>query len=144
MIISVLSIIVNYVTAVIFTRVLGLGHSGLAVATSMVALFAFIVLFSILRARIGGVYGRELVAGFQKVALASVAMGGAVFLSSHQMARWFGESQMAHRADLAVSLPLGVAVFYMACRVLGVTDLDMALRAVLAPARRRLSQGPRP
>ena len=45
---------------------------------------------------------------------------------------------MAHRADLAVSLPLGVAVFYLACRAMGVTDLDMVFQAVLGPVVRRL------
>jgi putative peptidoglycan lipid II flippase len=105
-----------------------------------VALFGFLVLFVILRARLGGVYGRELVAGFQKVALASAAMGGVVFFVSREMERWLGTTQMAHRADLAVSLPLGVAVFYIGCRAMGVTDLDLAFRAVLAPVRRRLGR----
>jgi putative peptidoglycan lipid II flippase len=138
MMVSVISIVINYFTAVGLIRYAGFGHAGLAMATSMVALFGFVVLFSILRARLGGVYGRELAAGFGKVAVASAAMGGAVFLSSRQMENWLGVSQMARRADLAVSIPLGVAVFYLVCRAMGVTDLDMAFQAVLAPVKRRL------
>jgi hypothetical protein len=91
----------------------------------------------ILRARLGGVYGRELAAGFAKVAVASAAMGAAIFLSSRGMEGWLGVSQMARRADLVVSIPLGLAVFYVACKVMGVTDLDMAVRAVMAPVKRR-------
>jgi putative peptidoglycan lipid II flippase len=140
MVISIFSILINYLTAVTLTRAFGFGHAGLALATSAVALFGFLVLFTILRGRLGGVYGRELVAGFAKVAVASAAMGGAVFFVSREMERWLGTSQMAHRADLAVSLPLGVGVFYVACRAMGVTDLDMAFRAVLAPVRRRLGR----
>ncbi len=117
----------------------GFGHAGVALATSAVALFGFVVLFAILRARLGGVYGRELAAGFAKVAVASAAMGGAVFVASRgRWSGWLGVSQMARRADLAVSIPLGVAVFYFVCRAMGVTDLDMAFQAVLAPVRRRL------
>lgn len=138
MIVSVLSILINYGVAVAMIRVARFGHAGLAVATSAVALFGFLVLFVILRARLGGVYGRELAAGLGKVAVASAAMGGAVFLSSHQMAHWLGVSQMARRADLVVSIPLGVIVFYATCRAMGVTDLDLAFRAVLAPVQRRL------
>jgi putative peptidoglycan lipid II flippase len=138
MMVSVVSILVNYASAVTLIRVARLGHAGLALATSLVALFGFIVLFVLLRVRLGGVYGRELAAGLGRVAVASAAMGGAVYLSSGLMERWLGLSQMAHRADLAVSMPLGVVVFYVACRVMGVTDLDMALRAVLAPVKRRL------
>jgi len=96
------------------------------------------VLFVILRAKLGGVHGRELAAGFAKVAVASAAMGGVVFFVSREMERWLGVSQMARRADLMVSIPLGVAVFYIACRAMGVTDLDMAFEAVLAPVKRRL------
>lgn len=138
MIVSVVSILINYFTAVALIRYAGFGHAGLAMATSAVALFGFIILFAILRARIGGVYGRELVVGFAKVAVASAAMGGVVFLVSSSMERWLGVGQMARRADLAVSMPLGVAVFYLACRAMGVTDLDMAFKAVIAPVMRRL------
>jgi putative peptidoglycan lipid II flippase len=141
MIVSIVSILINYFTAVALIRYAGFGHAGLAMATSAVALFGFVVLFAILRARIGGVYGRELATGFAKVAVASAAMGGAVFLASRGIERWLGVSQMAHRADLAVSMPLGVAVFYLACRAMGVTDLDMAFQAVMAPVKRRLRRG---
>ena len=138
MIVSILSILINYATAVTLIRVAGFGHAGLALATSAVALFGFVVLFAILRARIGGVYGRELATGFAKVAVASAAMGGVVFFISREMQRSLGVTQMARRADLAVSIPLGVAVFYITCRAMGVTDLDMAFQAVLAPLKRRL------
>jgi putative peptidoglycan lipid II flippase len=138
MIVSVISILINYGTAVALIRYAGFGHAGLALATSMVALFAFVVLFTILRARIGGVHGRELMVGLGKVAVASAGMGAAVFLVSRQMEHSFGVSQMARRADLAISMPLGVAVFYFACRAMGLTDLDMAFKAVIAPVKRRL------
>jgi putative peptidoglycan lipid II flippase len=141
MAVSIASILINYATAVSLIRYAGFGHSGLALATSAVALFGFAVLFVILRARLGGVHGRELVAGFLRVAVASAAMGGAVFLSSHGIERWLGLSQIARRVDLAVSMPLGVAVFYVVCRIMGVTDLDLAFQAVLAPVKRRLRRG---
>jgi len=138
MIVSILSILINYATAVTLIRVAGFRHAGLALATSVVALFGFVVLFAILRARLGGVYGRELAVGFAKVAVASAAMGAVVFFASRQMERWLGVTQMARRADLALSIPLGVGVFYLVCRAMGVTDLDMAFQAVLAPLKRRL------
>jgi putative peptidoglycan lipid II flippase len=138
MIVGVLSILINYFTAVMLIRGAGFGHASLALSTSAVAIFGFVVLFAILRARLGGVYGRELAVGFAKVAVASAAMGCAVFVASRQMEGWLGVTQMARRADLAVSIPLGVAVFYCVCRAMGVTDLDMAFQAVLAPVRRRL------
>ena len=138
MIVSLVSVGINYVTAVTMIRVAKLGHAGLAMSTSAVALFSFLALFAILRKRVGGMYGRELAAGEAKVMAAATAMGGVVWLSSHGMEKWLGVSQLARLADLAVSLPLGLATFYAMCRVLGVTDLDMAIRAFTGPIRRRM------
>jgi putative peptidoglycan lipid II flippase len=141
MLVSIASVGINYAAAVTAIRVVHLGHAGLAMSTSVVALFGFVVLFSILRNRIGGVYGRELATGVAKVGAAAAVMGGAVALSTHVMARWLGVSQLARLADLAVSIPIGLAVFYGMCRATGVSDLDMAIRAVGRPIRRRMAWG---
>jgi len=138
MLVSVGSIVVNYVVAFSMVRVLHLGPAGLALSTSAVALFGFLVQFLILRARLQGVHGRALAAQFLKISGASLAMAAAVFASSHGMEHWLGVAQLARLADLAVSIPLGLAVYYGACRALGVTELDLAAGAFTAPLRRRL------
>ncbi len=121
-------------------RLAGFGHAGLALSTSAVALFGFVVLFGILRKRIGGVYGRELAAGVGKVLIASAAMGAACAFTTRAMGKWLGDSQFAHLADLGLSIPTGLVVFYGMCRALGVTELDLAVRAFTAPIRRRLKK----
>jgi putative peptidoglycan lipid II flippase len=138
MLVSLGSIGINYLTAFTMIRVAKLGPAGLATSTSVVALFGFLALFAILRNRIGGVHGRELAAGIAKVTLASLVMGGVVALSSHEMEKWVGISQLARLCDLAISLPLGLGVFYAMCRFLGVDELDIAIRAFAAPIRRRI------
>jgi len=141
MLVSLASILVNYLAASSMIRLAGLRHAGLALSTSAVALFGFVVLFAILRRRIGGVYGRELSAQVGKIALASGVMGAAIFVSSRAMETWLGVSQMARLADLAVSLPLGLIVYYAACRVLGLTEIDSVIRAFARPIQRRLRRG---
>lgn len=138
MMVSMGSVLVNYCVAVSMVRVLHLGPAGLALSTSSVALFGFLIQFLILRARIGGVYGRTLAAQFAKIAAASLAMAAAVAISSHGMEHTLGVAQWARLADLAVSIPLGLTVYYGACRVLGVTELDVAVRSFAAPVRRRI------
>jgi putative peptidoglycan lipid II flippase len=138
MLVSLISIGVNYGTGVTMIRVANFGHAGLAMATSAVALFSFVALFAILRGRIGGVYGRELGASVIRVAVAAGVMGVVVALTSHGMEAWLGVAQLARLADVVVSIPLGLAAFYAMCRTLGVSDLDMAIRAVAAPIRRRI------
>ncbi len=143
MLVSLGSIAVNFATAEVMIRFTRLGHAGLAMSTSVVALFGFFILFEILRRRIGGVHGRVLAAGIGRVLLASLAMAGVIALSSHGMERWLGVSQVARLGDLAVSIPLGLAVFYWCCRALGVTEIDLAIRAFTAPVARRFKRGPR-
>jgi putative peptidoglycan lipid II flippase len=139
MLVSLGSILINYVTASTMVRVASLRHAGLALSTSAVALFGFVILFAILRSRIGGIEGRALLAQLGKVGAASLSMAAVVWISSHAMEARLGVSQLARLADLALSIPLGLAVYYGVCRALGVSDIDMAVRAFTAPMRRRLA-----
>jgi len=140
MLVSLGSILVNYASASTMIRFAGLGHAGLALSTSAVALFGFVFLFAVLRKRIGGVYGRALAAQIGKIALASAMMGAEIFETSHGMEMWAGVSQMARLADLAVSIPIGLAVYYAGCRVLGLSDIDAAIRSFAGPIQRRLQR----
>jgi putative peptidoglycan lipid II flippase len=138
MLVSLGSILVNYAAASTMIKFAGLGHAGLALSTSAVALFGFVVLFAILRKRIGGIYGRDLATQIGKVSLASAIMGAAIFASSRGVATWLGVSQMARLADLAVSLPVGLAVYYGSCRTLGLAEIDAVIHAFARPIQRRL------
>ncbi len=140
MVVSLVSIAINYGAVATLIKAVGMGHTGLALSTSVVSLFGFVTLFLILRNRIHGIYGRELASGFFRIAGASLVMGAAVFLSSHGMERWLGASQLARLADLAVSIPLGLVVFYASCRALHVAELELAVRAVSGPLLRRLGR----
>jgi putative peptidoglycan lipid II flippase len=103
-----------------------------------VALFGFVVLFAVLRKRIGGVYGRDLLVQIGKVSLASAVMGAVIFATSRGMETWLGVSQMGRLADLSVSIPMGLAVYYAACRMLGLSEIDGVIRAFARPIQRRL------
>jgi putative peptidoglycan lipid II flippase len=139
MLVSLASIVVNYSVASSMIRLTGLRHAGLALSTSAVALCGFLFLFLILRKRIGGIYGRELLTQLGKVGAASAAMAAVVALSSHGMENWLGVSRFARLADLAVSIPLGLAVYYGACQVLRVEDVQLLARAFTARVRRKES-----
>ncbi len=139
MIVSVLSIAVNYFTASMLFRHTGLGHEGLALSTAAVATFGGVALFVILRKRIGGIYGRNLMESFWKIAVASAVMGAVVLLSSHWIEGWLGVGRLGRVTDLGLSIPLGLLVFYGACRVFRVSELELATRALKNPLARRES-----
>src|SRR5207247_4897001 len=90
MLVSLASIAINYLAASTMIRVAGLGHAGLALSTSIVAIFSFVALFWAMRLRIGGLYGRDLLATLMKVTAASVAMGAVCFGSTHLLRQWLG------------------------------------------------------
>ena len=140
MFISLGSIIVNFTASTLLLRYAGLGHQGLALSTSAVALFSFVLQFSLLRSKIGGVHGKWLMSHAARTGGASLAMAAAAVFSSHYMQTWLGVTQLARLADVLVSVPIGAAVYYAACRGLGVTEIDLAIRAFIAPVRRRLER----
>src|SRR5436305_12052019 len=137
---SLCSILINFCAAFALTRYTSLCHAGLALSTSAVATFGFLAQFWMIRGRIGGIYGRHLAASVCRVLAASAGMGAAIWVSSHFMTARFGVSQLARVADLCVSMPLGLAIFYGACRVMKVPDLDAAINAVARPAMRRFKR----
>jgi putative peptidoglycan lipid II flippase len=137
MIVSILSIAVNYLTASLLFSRTHLGHAGLALSTAAVATFGGVALFVILRDRVGGIYGRNLLESVWKITVASAVMGAAVVLSNHWMESWLGVDRLGRLADLAVSIPLGLVVFYAACRALRVSELELAARALAGAGRPR-------
>jgi len=140
MLVSLASIAINYVTATALIRYAHLGIAGLAMSTSAVALFGFLVLFEILRRKIGGIEGRALMTQIAKVAGASLAMALATYISTRAVQTFMGESRMAHLSDLLVSIPFGLAVYYGASKALAVSELDVTVRAFIAPVRRALGR----
>lgn len=140
MLVSFFSIAINFGVASSLIKVLGMGHAGLALSTSAVALFGFAVLFWILRTRIGGIHGRALLASTSKMGLASLLMGAVAWCSSTLVLRVAGTGAWGHLADLAVSIPVALIVFYLACRALRVEELELATNALAGPILRRLGK----
>ena len=138
MIISLISIAVNYVTASLLLRKTSLGHAGLALTTSAVAIFGAVALFVILRPRIGGIYGRDLGSSILKITTASAVMGIAVWISSHAIQHWLGQGRLARLTDLGLSIPFGLLIFYGSCHILRVSELELAKRSLMGPLLRRL------
>jgi putative peptidoglycan lipid II flippase len=137
MLISLCSIAINLGMAIALVRGAGMGIAGLALSTSAVALFSFFAQFWLMRRRIGGVYGRRLRSTILKVTAASLAMGGVVWASSNLIKGLAGASTTARLLDIAVSIPLGLAVLYYVLRLLKVDELELATRALAGPILRR-------
>ena len=138
MLVSLVSILVNLAAASSMVKLAGLGHLGLALSTSAVALFGSVALFILLRKRIHRMHGRALAASVGKILCASAAMGFACYVSSRGVHHWLGARKIAQIADVALSIPLGALVYYALCRAMRVAELEAAWGALAAPLARRL------
>lgn len=137
MIAGITAIFLNYSLNWAFVRVLGWGHGGLAFSTSLVAIFNFLILFWMMKVKLGGIHGRRLTWSVLKIVTASALMGANCWLSSTAVQYAIGGSSMARLVDLALSVPLGLTVLYGTCRFLRVQELDAAQEAVVGRLRDR-------
>lgn len=118
--VSLLSIVTNYVVNWTLVRGLGFGHVGLALSTSVVATMNFALLYALLRRRVGSL-GPELPRTFARIAVAVTAMGVVCALAdAGVVARSAAPGAFSYAVRLLVGAPLGVAVFWGACVALGV------------------------
>jgi putative peptidoglycan lipid II flippase len=140
MTISLISIGINFVVAYTMIHATAMGHAGLALSTSAVAIFGFVTQFWLLRNRLSGIHGRYLASTVAKIITASLAMGIAVWVSSQLMEARFGVRQVARLLDVAVSIPFGFGVFYAMSKLLRVPDLDSAIHAIAGPVLRRIGR----
>jgi putative peptidoglycan lipid II flippase len=126
MYVSLCSIGINILFAEVLLRKFQLGIAALALSTSAVAMAAFVILFYILRRRIGGIDGRYLAERFLRVAAASIVMAVPVWFCNIYLTRWLGQSRWGDLANLAVSLPVGIATFTLAANWLGIEEIRFA------------------
>jgi putative peptidoglycan lipid II flippase len=137
MLVSIVSIGVNYAMASTMINLAGLGHAGLALSTSAVALFGFFVLLVVMRNRIHGIHGAALWNSFWKICAATAVMGAACYGSSHGLHAALGNKVRVDLLDVMVSIPLALVVFYAVARWLKIAELDEARQALLGPLARR-------
>jgi len=122
-----------------------MGQAGLALATSLVALAGAAALAAALRRRIESIEGPRLAVSAAKIALAAAAMGAVCRVSSLAIHGAIAGDRLAHLADLAVSIPLGVGVFYALARALGIAELrtlEAACYTAISHARRSKAGDP--
>jgi putative peptidoglycan lipid II flippase len=132
MVVSIVSVLVNAVAAFTMVRLAGFGHAGLALTTSVVSTFSSLSLLLLLRAKIGGLQGREMLAGLAKITVAAGVMGAvcyAVVVASHALPVAPG---LARFADVAIGIPAGLGSFYAIAAALRVPELAQTRAKLLA------------
>jgi putative peptidoglycan lipid II flippase len=132
MLVSVVSIAVNLGLNWLLVRQVGLGHVGLALSTSAVALGNCALLYVFLRRRIGPL-GGGLGATLTRIVFAAVAMGAfGLGLDAVLAPRLPATAVVRYALALALEVPLCAGVFVLVAAALGV-PLPWARRRGRAP-----------
>ncbi|HEX8638344.1 MAG TPA: murein biosynthesis integral membrane protein MurJ [Pyrinomonadaceae bacterium] len=136
MIIALCSIAVNALASYGFKIILtnygvseatpsGYGHIGVALATSSVALVNFFALALIMRKRIEGINGTDIIRSFIKIAIAAALMSTVCYFSYYFLHNRFGAQTFLFKLIEAFApIALGGAVFFATAKFLGVGEID--------------------
>lgn len=119
MLVSMLSILINFALNWFFMFKVGLAHRGLALSTSLVALTNFALLYLMMRKHAGRLETGALLQLLGKLIIPSAVLA-AICWEALQLS---GESQWKKIADLAVTIPLGAAAFFLIALALGVNEV---------------------
>lgn len=142
MTIAVVSIAVNAVASYFLMRLLsrvfvspetpnGIGHVGVSLATSCVALVNFFALAWFMRSKIKRLNGREVFASFVKIAAASAAMSAVAYFSFHFLTAKFPIKTLPVRM-LEAFVPIGLAgvAFLIFAKLLRIGELEKVFNAL--------------
>jgi putative peptidoglycan lipid II flippase len=128
MIIALCSIAVNALASYFFRDLLSqynLGHVGVALATSSVALINFFALALLMRKRISGINGREIVSAFVKIAVVSAIMSAVCYFSYNFLTQQFGvKTFIIKLIEAFVPIALGGIAFFATAKILRVSEID--------------------
>ena len=137
MLVSLLSILVNFALNWFFMFKMKLGHRGLALSTSLVALINFLLLYTMMRRYAGRLETTQLFKTLGKVLVAGAVLAGICLLALLFFFNPMPLPLWKKIVDLAITIALGVATFFGAAFLLGVREV----RDVVDLVRERLGSG---
>lgn len=132
-----LSILMNW----IFLKFTALGVGGFALSFSVMGLINMLLLMEILRRKIGGIKGYEILKSFLKGLAASAALGLAVFLTKEGIGLISGRMGLTGHLEaalvVAVGIMVGVAVYLGTAWLLKMDELAMTIRLIQSKLLKR-------
>jgi putative peptidoglycan lipid II flippase len=134
--ISLIGIAINLALNILNAKVLGFGHAGLALVTSVVALVNFLQLMAALSKRVDLGGGGEWAGFLARCALAAGLCGGAAWGVNH-LVEAITSSWLWRAAGLALAIGISLPVYFGAARALRLSESAEAWRMI----RRRLPGG---
>jgi putative peptidoglycan lipid II flippase len=119
--VSMATVLVNAAINILLVRIMG--FAGLALGTSIAALFNASVLLVLLSRRLHGLHGGRLLGSFARILLASLVMGAAVVATDRTVIAWLpGTAVVVQILRLVAAIGVGLAVLATAAWVLRIQE----------------------
>jgi putative peptidoglycan lipid II flippase len=135
--VNVGSAVVNVATNLFFLNVLGWGVAGLALGHATSYVFSSTVCLMILRHRLGGVLGREILATLARVLPAAALTALAALGTAALLASTIGVATFpAQLLQVSLAVTVGLLVFGASAFIFGIQEADEVRAAVLRRFRR--------
>jgi len=137
MMVSFISIAVNYGLNQIFTFNLGWAHRGLAFSTGLVALTNFALLYLLMHRQVQRLETRQMIATLAKLALAGGVLALVCWAGQHWLlAGWIHQGLLLRVLLLVVTIVVAGGAFFAVALLLRIEELD----DVAALAKRKLGR----
>ena len=121
MINGAIAVILNVVLNLLFVRFMA--HDGLALATSISAIFTTVLLFIDLRKKMGQIGMKNMSITFIKTLFAGLVMGVVVYLIYFKLGSLFALNKLVELIMLLLSIAIGVVVYFGICIALKVKEI---------------------
>ncbi|MGE5554433.1 MAG: murein biosynthesis integral membrane protein MurJ [Betaproteobacteria bacterium] len=127
--IGLLTVAANIAMSAWFIKVAHLGHGGVALAFALTSLLDMIFLVWFLRPKLHHLHGRAVATSFLKSALASVAMGAAVWETVRLVDRRVNLATTTGRLiEVSAGVAVGVGVYLLAALLLKMEEIPLLMR----------------
>ncbi|MBF4695129.1 murein biosynthesis integral membrane protein MurJ [Fusibacter ferrireducens] len=123
MINSAIGMLLNIVLNIILSQLLGIG--GLALATSISAIFTTMLLFISLRKKIGPFGMKQISISFLKILFASLVMGGLSKLSFNYLT-----ASLSQNLSFLLAICVGVISYFVIIYFMKIEDIDIIVKAI--------------
>lgn len=135
-IVSVATVLVNAALNLALVRVLG--FRGLALGTSIAALFNAVVLMVLLRRSLHGIEGARVFHSFVRIIAASAAMGAATFVANRMLDVWLpGDALLLQIVRVAATIGVSLVVLAGAAHMLRIREFREGMALVTRRLARR-------
>jgi putative peptidoglycan lipid II flippase len=133
--VSVITVLVNAALNITLMNVMG--YRGLALGTSMAALFNAITLVVLLRSHLHGLNERRLLGAIARIGVASALMGAAAFYAHELLQGWLPSHALAIQAvRLGTSIGLALLVLAASAWVFKIREFNEGVAMVVRRLRR--------